>query len=199
MLQRAGLTPETAAGPGRADEWLRACHNRRTEERVQTHGFLQYAVVLLLAAVIAVPLAKRWQLGAVLGYLAAGALIGPSGVAPDRQHRADQPDLRARRRADAVRDRPGAVAAAPVGHAPHGVRHRQPAARRDRGSRSAASRSRSASTGRGRSSSASASRFRRPRSTCRSSPSARSWPARTAGSASRSCCSRTSPRSRSSR
>lgn len=47
---------------------------------MQNHGFLQYAVVLLLAAVIAVPLAKRWQLGAVLGYLAAGALIGPSGV-----------------------------------------------------------------------------------------------------------------------
>ena len=44
------------------------------------HTFLQYAVVLLLAAVVAVPLAKRWQLGAVLGYLAAGALIGPSGV-----------------------------------------------------------------------------------------------------------------------
>ena len=44
------------------------------------HGFLQYAVVLLLAAVVAVPLAKRWQLGAVLGYLAAGALIGPSGI-----------------------------------------------------------------------------------------------------------------------
>jgi glutathione-regulated potassium-efflux system protein KefB len=42
--------------------------------------FLQYAVVLLLAAVVAVPLAKRWQLGAVLGYLAAGALIGPSGI-----------------------------------------------------------------------------------------------------------------------
>ncbi|MGH8171837.1 MAG: monovalent cation:proton antiporter-2 (CPA2) family protein, partial [Rhodanobacteraceae bacterium] len=47
---------------------------------MQTHNFLQYAVVLLLAAVIAVPLAKRWQLGAVLGYLAAGALIGPSGI-----------------------------------------------------------------------------------------------------------------------
>ena len=44
------------------------------------HSFLQYAVVLLLAAVIAVPLAKRWQLGAVLGYLGAGALIGPSGL-----------------------------------------------------------------------------------------------------------------------
>ncbi|HEY6985509.1 MAG TPA: monovalent cation:proton antiporter-2 (CPA2) family protein, partial [Rhodanobacteraceae bacterium] len=48
---------------------------------MQSHSFLQYAVVLLLAAVIAVPLARRWQLGAVLGYLAAGALIGPSGIA----------------------------------------------------------------------------------------------------------------------
>jgi glutathione-regulated potassium-efflux system protein KefB len=47
---------------------------------VQDHSFLQYAVVLLLAAVIAVPLAKRWKLGAVLGYLGAGALIGPSGL-----------------------------------------------------------------------------------------------------------------------
>jgi glutathione-regulated potassium-efflux system protein KefB len=47
---------------------------------VQDHGFLQYAVVLLLAAVVAVPLAKRWRLGAVLGYLGAGALIGPSGL-----------------------------------------------------------------------------------------------------------------------
>ncbi|MEO7432922.1 MAG: monovalent cation:proton antiporter-2 (CPA2) family protein [Dokdonella sp.] len=47
---------------------------------MEDHGFLQYAVVLLLATVIAVPLAKRWRLGAVLGYLGAGALIGPSGL-----------------------------------------------------------------------------------------------------------------------
>ena len=47
---------------------------------MENHGFLQYAVILLLAAVIAVPLAKRWKLGAVLGYLGAGALIGPSGL-----------------------------------------------------------------------------------------------------------------------
>lgn len=47
---------------------------------MENHSFLQYAVVLLLAAVIAVPLAKRWKLGAVLGYLGAGALIGPSGL-----------------------------------------------------------------------------------------------------------------------
>ena len=47
---------------------------------MQDHSFLQYAVVLLLAAVIAVPVAKRWKLGAVLGYLGAGVLIGPSGL-----------------------------------------------------------------------------------------------------------------------
>jgi len=47
---------------------------------VESHGFLQYAVILLLATVIAVPLAKRWKLGAVLGYLGAGALIGPFGL-----------------------------------------------------------------------------------------------------------------------
>ena len=47
---------------------------------MESHGFLQYAVVLLLATVIAVPLARRWKLGAVLGYLGAGALIGPSGL-----------------------------------------------------------------------------------------------------------------------
>jgi glutathione-regulated potassium-efflux system protein KefB len=45
---------------------------------LETSIFLQYAVILMLAAVIAVPLAKRWQLGAVLGYLGAGVLIGPS-------------------------------------------------------------------------------------------------------------------------
>jgi glutathione-regulated potassium-efflux system protein KefB len=41
-------------------------------------NLLQAAVVFLLAAVLAVPLAKRLQLGAVLGYLFAGVIIGPS-------------------------------------------------------------------------------------------------------------------------
>lgn len=41
-------------------------------------NMLQVAVVFLLAAVITVPLAKRLQLGAVLGYLLAGVIIGPS-------------------------------------------------------------------------------------------------------------------------
>lgn len=38
-------------------------------------------VALLSAAVIAVPLFKRLGLGSVLGYLAAGLLLGPSGIA----------------------------------------------------------------------------------------------------------------------
>ena len=41
------------------------------------HGFLADALVFLIAAVIAVPLFRRFGLGAVLGYLAAGVVIGP--------------------------------------------------------------------------------------------------------------------------
>ncbi|GGM16282.1 potassium transporter [Pseudomonas asuensis] len=40
-------------------------------------SLLQASVIFLLAAVITVPLAKRLQLGAVLGYLLAGVIIGP--------------------------------------------------------------------------------------------------------------------------
>ena len=44
---------------------------------METSHFLSYAVMFLAAAVIAVSVSKRFGLGAVLGYLAAGALIGP--------------------------------------------------------------------------------------------------------------------------
>ncbi len=44
---------------------------------METSHFLSYAVMFLAAAVIAVSISKRFGLGAVLGYLAAGALIGP--------------------------------------------------------------------------------------------------------------------------
>ncbi|MGN6329081.1 MAG: monovalent cation:proton antiporter-2 (CPA2) family protein [Rhodanobacter sp.] len=44
---------------------------------MESHQFLQTAVVFLLATVIAVPLTKRFRLGAVLGYLLAGVVIGP--------------------------------------------------------------------------------------------------------------------------
>lgn len=43
-------------------------------------SLLQTAVIFLLAAVITVPLAKRLQLGAVLGYLLAGVVIGPQAL-----------------------------------------------------------------------------------------------------------------------
>jgi glutathione-regulated potassium-efflux system ancillary protein KefC len=44
------------------------------------HSLLANAVVYLAAAVVAVPLAKRLGLGAVLGYLLAGVVIGPWGL-----------------------------------------------------------------------------------------------------------------------
>ena len=44
---------------------------------MEPHGFLQQALVYLVAGVIAVPLFKRLGLGSVLGYLVAGVVIGP--------------------------------------------------------------------------------------------------------------------------
>ena len=41
------------------------------------HGFFTQALVYLAAAVIAVPIAKRFGLGSALGYLLAGVIIGP--------------------------------------------------------------------------------------------------------------------------
>ncbi len=43
-------------------------------------SFLQQALIFLAAAVVAVPLFKRFGLGSVLGYLAAGMVIGPAGI-----------------------------------------------------------------------------------------------------------------------
>jgi glutathione-regulated potassium-efflux system protein KefB len=44
---------------------------------VDSHHFLETALVFLVATVIAVPLTKRFKLGSVLGYLLAGIVIGP--------------------------------------------------------------------------------------------------------------------------
>jgi glutathione-regulated potassium-efflux system ancillary protein KefC len=44
------------------------------------HNLLTHALIYLAAAVLAVPLAKRLGLGAVLGYLLAGIAIGPWGL-----------------------------------------------------------------------------------------------------------------------
>ena len=45
-----------------------------------SHSILVDAIVYLAAAVVCVPLASRSKLGSVLGYLAAGCIIGPFGL-----------------------------------------------------------------------------------------------------------------------
>ena len=45
-----------------------------------TSGMLLGALVFLVAAVLAGPLARRLGLGVAVGYLAAGVVIGPSGL-----------------------------------------------------------------------------------------------------------------------
>ncbi|MEE9304108.1 MAG: monovalent cation:proton antiporter-2 (CPA2) family protein [Thiotrichaceae bacterium] len=47
---------------------------------MQTDGFFYQAFIYLTAAVISVPIAKRFGLGSVLGYLIAGIAIGPFGM-----------------------------------------------------------------------------------------------------------------------
>ena len=43
-------------------------------------GFLEEAAIFLGTAIIAVPLFRRLGFGSVLGYLAAGVVIGPWGL-----------------------------------------------------------------------------------------------------------------------
>jgi len=45
------------------------------------HTFLSKAAVLLAAAAVAAPIGRRLRIGSVLGYLGAGVLIGPFGLA----------------------------------------------------------------------------------------------------------------------
>ena len=51
-------------------------------------NLLEVAAIFLLSAVLLVPLFQRLKLGAVLGYLAAGMLLGPWGIGlvPDAEH-----------------------------------------------------------------------------------------------------------------
>src|SRR5260221_2247352 len=44
-------------------------------------GFLTFGLVLLAAAVLSVPIARRIGLPAIVAYLIAGIIIGPSGLA----------------------------------------------------------------------------------------------------------------------
>ncbi len=47
---------------------------------MEQHQSLLHAIYYLLAATIAVPFFRRWGLGAILGYLVAGAVIGPQAL-----------------------------------------------------------------------------------------------------------------------
>jgi glutathione-regulated potassium-efflux system protein KefB len=47
---------------------------------VHEHSLLSSVLVFLIAVVVAVPLARKLKLGAVMGYLAAGVVIGPYGL-----------------------------------------------------------------------------------------------------------------------
>lgn len=47
---------------------------------MQQHQDLLHAIYYLLAAVIAVPFFRKWGLGAILGYLIAGVVIGPQAL-----------------------------------------------------------------------------------------------------------------------
>jgi glutathione-regulated potassium-efflux system ancillary protein KefC len=51
-----------------------------SQEATSGLGILGNAIIYLAAAVVCVPLASRSKLGSVLGYLAAGCLIGPHGL-----------------------------------------------------------------------------------------------------------------------
>ena len=44
-------------------------------------GFLNFGLVLLGAAVLSVPIARRLGLSAIVAYLIAGIIIGPHGLA----------------------------------------------------------------------------------------------------------------------
>src|SRR6185437_3445693 len=61
----------------------------------ETSHFLQYAVMFLAAAVVAVSVSRRSVLRAVLGYLAAGALIGPHllNLTPDMRQASELSEL----------------------------------------------------------------------------------------------------------
>ncbi|HEX7371074.1 MAG TPA: monovalent cation:proton antiporter-2 (CPA2) family protein [Rhodanobacteraceae bacterium] len=47
---------------------------------MQAHSWLSSVLVFLVAVVIAVPLSRKLKLGSVLGYLAAGVVMGPYGL-----------------------------------------------------------------------------------------------------------------------
>ena len=90
---------------------------------------LLHVVALLGAAVVAVPLFKRAGLGSVLGYLAAGLVIGPFGLGLFTDPAGDPARRRARRGDVPVRHRARDAAVAAVEPAARDLRSRRRAGR----------------------------------------------------------------------
>jgi len=63
-----------------ADGGRRLCESRAMADS-ETSAVLPQTAIFLAAAVIAVPLFRKLRLGSILGYLAAGVVIGPRGLA----------------------------------------------------------------------------------------------------------------------
>ena len=83
------------------------------------------AVALLAAGVVAVPVFKRLGLGSILGYLAAGVVIGPFGLGIFYESAGDPPRCRAWRGDVPVHHRAGDGAIASVEPAARDLRSRR--------------------------------------------------------------------------
>ena len=68
------MTPRIADSPGGRPSSALPAHRARLPP---TDSFLFDAFIYLVAAVVSVPIARRFGRGSVLGYLLAGVLIGP--------------------------------------------------------------------------------------------------------------------------
>ncbi len=146
--------------------------------------------------------ARRWcsspcsaslKLGATLGYIVAGALIGPQVLRPDRRSGAADQRHRDRHRAAAVHRRAGAPAEPAVAAAQGHFRARPRAGRAVRTrAQPRCSTSRSAFRRKRRSPSGLPLACRRPRRCCRCCAPTMSSTRRRASAPFRSCCSRTS-------
>ena len=75
---QSGATDDTSSGDSRNLLSLPASKTKLWG--MDTHSFMNYALVYLGVAVVAVPIFQRLGLGSVLGYLAGGWLIGPWGL-----------------------------------------------------------------------------------------------------------------------
>ena len=149
------------------------------------------AIVLMGAAVVAVPLFRRLGLGSVLGYFAAGVLVGPSVLGLFTDAAVDTAFLRTRRGDVPVRDRTGTAALQAMGHAWPDLRARPRAGRRgDRGPIADGRAGLRPVLPRSPSSPARVSFFPRRPSSCRSCRTEARFRARRARNRSRSFCSR---------